>query len=109
MPGTHARDRSVEQVPFTKRLIHPEAALTLKDFEQFVYASTTGAAFSITVPRPEQVAGRIIAIFMVARSSSDDITVVTEGLSDIVLNAAGEYTILMSIGKDYVEIASNHS
>ncbi len=110
MPGAFGRDKGIEEKAFTDRLIHPEAALTLKAHEQFVYASTTGTAFTITMPRPEACAGKVVAIFMVARSSTDDITIAGEGFTDVVLNAAAEHAIFISIGKDWIEFpTTGHS
>jgi len=111
MPGPHAKRRESGQVPYSAHVIHPEEDITLKAYETCVYATTTasGTAFTVTLPKPDTVIGQSFLVYMVARNSTKDITVVYEGGSDITLDLADEYTVLQSFGKEYIEIASNHA
>lgn len=98
---------------------HLTAAATLTPADLFNYASTVSGtgAFTLTLPPPELMPGVEICIFMVARNSTDDITVTagslfnraTGSFADIVLNLANEFTVVKSIGKNWVETAYNHS
>ncbi len=76
-----------------------------------VHALTNSAnnAYTITLGPPEVEAGLHKTIFMTSRNSTDDITVAGEGFSNITLNAAAEYTLLYSDGKDWMEVGLNHS
>jgi len=93
--------------------LFPEATVTLSVEQQVVRASTTGDAFTITLPDVAESAGRIYTIYMVARSDTDDITIEDNGddssLTDITLDAAAEYSILYSDGYEWFELASNHA
>lgn len=84
---------------------------TVPAYVSRVEALTTAAnnAFTVTLPRPEEVPGKIIEIFMTARNATDDITVTGIGFSNIVLNAANEYTRLHSDGIKWSEIGLNHT
>ena len=95
-------------LPARAGIIFPEAAKTLEIHEQHVRASTTGAAFVITLPAPETNPGMMYHIWMVARSGTDDITITggNEG-TDIVLNLAGENVVLLSTGVTYVGVYAN--
>ncbi len=101
----------VGQEPLTDRISRPSADYTVPTNIFAVYASTTssGSAFTITLGPPEANAGQVKAIFMEARDGTKNITVSGEGFTDIVLDAANEYTILYSTGLDWLEIGANHA
>lgn len=100
----------VTGVPSRSREIFPTATLTLLPFERHVRASTTGAAITITLPKAQDCEqGDLFYIHMVARSATDDITVVGEALGNIVLNLALEDTIILCTGVEFRELAGNHS
>lgn len=90
-----------------KGYIFPTNTITLKEFERHVKASTVSAngAFTITLAPPEETAGSHIFIEMVARNSTDDITITggDEG-GNVVLNAAGENVLLYSTGSEYLAV-----
>lgn len=90
-----------------KGYIFPTNTITLEEFEVTVKASTVSAnnAFTITLAPPEAMAGKMVHIEMVARNSTDDITITggDEG-GDIVLNAAGENVLLYCTGSEYLAI-----
>ena len=95
-----------------QKAIFPEAAVSLGVNDQVVRASTTGTAFTITLPNVVEAKGRIYTIYMVARSATDDITIqdlgADTGLSDITLNAADERVALYSDGYHWYTLASEN-
>lgn len=100
------KGKQAADVPFTDKFLYPSAAVTLKVQNRYVYPSTTsaGSAFTITLAPPELLPGEIVTFEMVARDSTKDITLSGEGFDDIVLNLAGETVVLLSRGKDYIEV-----
>ena len=95
--------------------VYPEAAFSMTVQQTRVYGSTTsaGGAFTITLPSVAGARGQAYIIYMVARNSTDDITLEDNsndaGFSNITLNAADEYSLVLSDGRKWFEIASNHS
>jgi hypothetical protein len=91
------------------------AAASLKPYQQVVRVSTTssGSAFTVTLPSAVECRGKIFSIRMTARDGSKNVTIqdlANDGsLSDITLDAANEYTILYCDGFNFYEIASNHA
>lgn len=98
---------NVTGVAERKGLIFVTNTATLTEVHQHVRASTVSAnnAFTITLAPAEDMTGKFVYIYMVARNSSDDITITgaNEG-ADIVLNAVGENVLLFSTGVEYIAI-----
>lgn len=67
---------------------------------------------TVSLPPVSEARGMIYAIYVKARSV-DNVTVTDRdddaGLSDITLDATAEYTLLLSDGFYWYEIASNHA
>lgn len=89
-------------------VLYTSAAVTLDIHQRHIRASTTGAAFTITLAAPEDMLGEWVYIFMVTRSATDDITIAAgnEG-SNIVLNLAGENVLLYSTGVEWIAPYAN--
>lgn len=110
MPGSFKQFAQTGNIPLTDQIVRDIiAAYTVPSRLRTVEAKTSGAAFTITLGPPEVEPFLTKMIFMTARSATDDITVSGQGFSNIVLNAANEFTLLFSDGERWVEIASNHS
>lgn len=98
-----------------QKILFPSAAVSLTQNNLVVRGSTVSGtgAFTITLAPVAEMVGKIVSIYMVARNGTDDITISDKvndaSLSDIVLNAADEYTLLYCDGYNYYEIASNHT
>lgn len=101
--------------PHDRQLNNVTAATTLEVYQTTVRAATTssGSAFTITLPPVSKAKGLTYAIFMTARDTTKDITVSDAGDSrswtNIVLNAANEYTVLESDGEKWYETDLNHT
>lgn len=101
-----------DQVAERDKLIYVTSATRLTPQIRSVQASTVSGtgAFTIWMTSPmEALIGVPIIIYMVARNGTDDITIKVQGLSDIVLNAAAEYTVLTSDGVRFYELVKNHT
>lgn len=91
------------------------AAYSITVRDEVVLGSTTadGVAWIATLPSVAEASGKMCLVYMTARNGVKDITVADfkddAGLDDIVLNAADEYTLLMSNGEKWFELASNHT
>ena len=89
---------------YAKDTLFPDDTVTLTIADRVVRASTVSAngAFTITLPSVKEAAGLIFTIYMVARNSTDDITIADNnddsGLSDITLNLAADQVVLYSDG-----------
>lgn len=92
------------------KVLYPDDTVSLGVNDQVVRASTVSAnnAFTITLPGIVEAAGRFYSLFMVARNSSDDITIQDKaddtqvngsgGLADITFNLALDRVLLYSDG-----------
>jgi len=86
-------------------------AMTIQD--QVVRASTVSGtgAFTITLPSVTEAKGLIFSLYMVARNSTDDITIQDKdddsGLSDITFNLAADQVLLYSDGFIWHTLASS--
>lgn len=118
MTGVQHKPKHDHLIQRDKAAIFPEAAVTLTIADQVVRGSTTGSAFTITMPPVAEAKGLIFVIFMVSRSASDDITIADNNgdsdggdleAGDITLNADDEYSVLYSDGYAWYELAKNHS
>ena len=100
----------VTGVAARKGLIYVTNTVTLTETDQHVRASTVSAnnGFTITLAPAEDMTGKFVYIYMVARNSSDDIVITgaDEG-TDITLNAVGENVLLFSTGVEYIAIYSD--
>lgn len=72
-----------------------------------VGCDSTDGVITVNMRSPEEMAGRIISVYVDTFSSN--VTVSGEGFSNITLDAADEFTLLYSDGKDWHEIGSNHA
>ena len=90
----------------------PEATLAMTVQQTRVYGSTTsgGAAFTITLPPVAKARGIAYMIYMVARNGVKDITIEDNegdaGFSDIILDLADQYYVLMSDGQNWFHVAA---
>lgn len=89
-----------------------DKTLTVRDRIVYVDADSAEAGITMTLPNVSEAIGMIFVIYA-ETSDSNDITVQDNdeamGWSDITLNADDEYTVLLSDGRAWHEIASNHS
>lgn len=101
--------RSYEEVAY------PTDTLAMSVQQTRVYGTTVPVllAFVITLPSVAEAKGQVYIIRMVAREGTEDITVEDNngdaGFADIVLDAADEFTLLLSDGKNWYELDSNHA
>ena len=93
---------------------YPEATVSLGVYDQVVRASTVsggGGAFTITLPSVVEAKGKFYSLYMVARNSTEDITIADKaddsGLSDITLNLAADQVLLYSDGFIWHTVASS--
>jgi len=88
-------------------------SLTVRDRIVYCDANAASAGFTVTLPNVSEARGMIFIIYAETDASSNNITVSDNsdsmGWSDITLDAADEYTLLMSDGRKWFEIASNHA
>ena len=102
-----------DPMAYANRVVYKTAAYTVENHVRVVKASTVSGtgAFTITVPAPgDYPEWTPLEIYMEARNATDDITVSGQGLTNIVLNAADEYTVLVNDGVDkWFEISLNHT
>lgn len=110
MPMNHV---TLDQITDTDKVQYITTTTRLSPRVRSVQASTVSGTGAISLYMPsaqEAPVGVPITIYMVARNSTNDITIVlSDGASDITLDAAGEYTVLMSDGNRYYELVSNHA
>ena len=95
------------------KVLYPEATVSLTVNDQVVRASTVsggGGAFTITLPSVAEAKGRIYSLYMVARNSTEDITIQDlgddAGFSDVTFNLAADQVTLYSDGFQWLTIAS---
>ena len=88
--------------------VHISAAATLKPMDQFVYVSGTT---TVTLPPVEEAQGCAIYIegegtcAVTIQDNNDD-----AGLSDITgIATAGEYVLLFSTGRTWIELKTGYS
>ena len=90
----------------------PEATLAMEVQQTRVYGSTTsaGSAFTITLPPVAAAKGQAYMIYMVARNGTKDITIEDNngdaGFSDLKLDLADQYYVLMSDGQNWFHVAA---
>lgn len=110
MPATNV---ILDQISERDKISYVTDEVRLAPNVRSVQASTVSGtgAFTIYMPAPgEAPLGIPITIYMVARNSTDDITInLSGGGSDITLDLAAEYTVLMSDGLRYYELVYNHA
>lgn len=112
MPGSFKQFAQTGNIPLTDQIARDvEATYTVPARIRSVRAATTaaGSAFTITLGPPEAEPFLTKMIYMTARNGSKDITVSNAQGGDITLDAADEYTLVVSDGEIWVEIGSNHA
>lgn len=107
---TNTKQFEVQQGPLTGSIVAVTAATySFPEYVTRINCDTTSNAIAVTLPDPSLFAGRAVTVFLKTDPSTNDVTINGEGLSEITLDAANEYSILWSDGQDWFEIASNHA
>lgn len=86
--------------------------LTVRDRVVYVDADSAAGAITMTLPSVSEAIGMVFVIYA-ETSTTNNITIQDSsndaGLSDITLDDADEYSVLLSDGTHWFETASNHA
>ena len=102
-----------DPMAYATRVTYKTSAYTVENHIRVVKASTVSGtgAFTITLPAPGDFPEWTpLEIYMEARNATDNITISGQGISNITLAAADEYSVLVNDGVDkWFEISANHA
>lgn len=106
-PNSFGADQAVVASSATMTII--TEATTLAPYQRLIQADSAdgSAAFAITLPFPEDMAGQTISIFL--RLDGGDVTVVDQAASPntlATLDTATDYIVIFCDGVNYIELAS---
>ena len=92
-------------------MLHIAEATTLRRANVFVYATanTASNSYTVTLPPVAEAIGQIVYI-RATIANSKVVTVADNnddgGLSDVTLDGDGEYVVLLSVGKYWINLAT---
>jgi hypothetical protein len=101
----------MQQVAVDENVLIVTAATTLRRDQRIVRASSSTAAYAVTLPNVSEAAGDVFTLIMDASAGGFAVTIQDQDESmfweDIALNQAGDYAVIFSDGRSWRVLASN--